>query len=425
MNIITSKKSMDTFQSALLRLEEITKKSTIKKSTVDLLKHPEKSVSISIPLKLDNGEQQIFNGYRVQYNSLRGPCKGGLRFHPTVSEAESKALALWMTLKCALVDIPYGGGKGGINVDTKTLSQREIERLSREFIRRIHTNIGPEVDIMAPDMYTNPKIMAWMVDEYNKINGVKTPAVITGKPITHGGSQGRNEATGMGAFYCIDAYFSKHNLQPSSISFAIQGFGNAGQHLALQLFKAGYIVKAVSDSRGTISNVNGLNIEDVIKQKTSGISCLKINDGQAETTNRSADSIIVIECDCMVPAAQENVINASNVDQLKCKYVFEVANGPVHSEADTLLQDRSIIVFPDILVNAGGVIVSYFEWLQNKSGLYWSLENVREQLKAKITSALYELLNISKSDMTSLRKNSYIIAIKRLESTLDAVDSDI
>lgn len=362
----------------------------------NILTNPERILQVSIPVKMDDGVVKVFTGYRVQFNTLRGPAKGGIRYHPDVSLDEVKALSFWMTWKNTVAGLPYGGGKGGITVDPKKLSPRELEELSRGYIRAIAKFIGPELDIPAPDVYTTPQIMAWMMDEYSRLQGKNVFGVITGKPLELGGSAGRGDATGMGALFVFEEAVKRLKLKKPAI--AIQGFGNAGATFARLAAARKYKVVAVSDSRGGIYNPTGLDIPKVIEHKERTGSVAKFK-GAKDITNAT---LLELKVDVLVPAALENQITSDNVSRIKAKLIVELANGPVTADARESLHRRGTMCIPDILANSGGVTVSYFEWVQNNMGYYWSEDEVNQKLKAKITSAfnaIWEVMQKYKVDM--------------------------
>ncbi len=399
---------------------------TISADAAERLKYPKASLIVSIPVRMDNGSLRIFQGYRVRYDDTRGPTKGGIRFHPEVNLDEVQSLAFWMTFKCAVLNLPLGGAKGGVTVNPKELSRLELERLSRGYIDAIANFIGPDVDIPAPDVYTNAMIMGWMMDQYSIIARRLSPAVITGKPLGMGGSQGRDTATAMGAFYLLEAIMARSGRLPQDTTVAVQGFGNAGSILARLLFDAGYRVVAVSDSQGGIFLPQGLDIPSIQAFKASsrslkavyceGSVCHLIQD-HALISN---DELLTLDVDILIPAALENQITAKNASQVKARYIFEVANGPITADADTLLEARGIQVFPDILVNAGGVTVSYFEWVQNRSGLYWSVEDVNTRLKAMMVGEAEQIWQQAETLKIPVRTAAYVHALKRLGDALDA-----
>lgn len=413
------------FADASKRLEKALQYVSISEDTLKRLKYPKASLTVSIPVRMDDGSLTIFQGYRVRYDDTRGPGKGGVRYHPRVSLDEVQSLAFWMTFKAALLDLPFGGAKGGITVDPKSLSKQEIERLSRGYIEAIADFIGPDIDILAPDVYTNSMIMGWMMDHYSIIKRRITPAVVTGKPITMGGSQGREAATATGAFYAISHLLPKLNRTPETTTVAVQGFGNVGSAIALLLSKAGYKVVAVSDSQGGIYAEKGLDIARIQQYKTAGqpmqaIYCDKSVCSIFEHKAITNAELLTLDVDLLIPAALENQITQANANDIQAKLIFEVANGPINSEADQILEKKGIYVFPDILINAGGVTVSYFEWVQNRSGLYWRLSEVNERLKDKMITETEKTWQIAEEMGVSLRTAAYIHALNRLGEALDA-----
>jgi len=407
------------------RLEKALRYVTIHEDAVERLKYPKSSLTVSIPVRMDNGSLRVFQGYRVRYDDSRGPAKGGVRFHPGVTLDEVQSLAFWMTFKCAVLNLPFGGAKGGITLNPKELSKFELERLSRGYVDAIADFIGPDVDIPAPDVYTNPMIMGWMMDQYSIIRRQITPAVVTGKPITMGGSLGRETATAMGAFFVIQTVMPKLNRQPENTTVAVQGFGNAGSVIAELLFRAGYKVVAVSDSQGGVYSSQGLDIPSIrqIKESTRGIKAVycegTVCNHVAHTAVTNAE-LLELEVDFLIPAALENQITAENADRIRASYIFEVANGPITSAADAILEARGIQVFPDILVNAGGVTVSYFEWVQNRSGYYWTLEEVNQRLEEKITHETELIWAIAQELNCDLRTAAYVHALKRMGEAIEA-----
>jgi glutamate dehydrogenase (NADP+) len=413
------------FADATQRLDIALKYVSISEDAIERLKFPKASLRVSIPIRMDNGELRIFQGYRVRHDDTRGPTKGGVRYHPNVSLDEVQSLAFWMTFKCAVVGIPFGGAKGGITLNPKELSRLELERLTRGYIDAIADFIGPDVDIPAPDVYTNPTIMGWMMDQYSIIRRQLSPAVVTGKPIALGGSQGRDTATAMGAFYSIQTLMSKFDRIPQNTTVAIQGFGNAGAIIAELLFDAGYKVVAVSDSQGAIYSPTGLDIPSIrhYREANKGMKAVYCEGSVCsivEHQNLTNAELLTLDVDILIPAALENQITEENAKEIKAKWIFEVANGPITSAADRILDDRGILVFPDILVNAGGVTVSYFEWVQNRTGLYWSLEEVNDRLKAKTVEATEAIWQTSQMQSISLRTAAYVRALQRLGESLDA-----
>ncbi|KXS92575.1 Glu/Leu/Phe/Val family dehydrogenase [Microcystis aeruginosa] len=417
--------SKSLFTDASSRLERALKYVSISDDAIERLKYPKASLSVSIPVRMDNGTLRIFQGYRVRYDDTRGPGKGGVRYHPNVSIDEVQSLAFWMTFKCALLDLPFGGAKGGITLNPKELSKAELERLSRGYIEGIADFIGPDIDILAPDVYTNEMIMGWMMDQYSIIQRKISPAVVTGKPLTMGGSRGRDTATGTGAFHVIHSLLPKLDKKPANTTVAVQGFGNAGAVVADLLAKAGYQVVAVSDSQGGIYREKGLDIASIreYKQEHRGITAIYCEGTVCNIVEHEAitnEELLALDVDVLIPAALENQITAENADRVRAKYIFEVANGPTTSEADRILESKGILVFPDILVNAGGVTVSYFEWVQNRSGLYWRLNEINERLKERMVTEAEKVWSFAQEFDMSLRNAAYAQAIARLGEALDA-----
>ncbi|MBN1386079.1 Glu/Leu/Phe/Val dehydrogenase [Candidatus Woesearchaeota archaeon] len=401
---------MDVFENVMKFLEKIRKIKGLTPEEFKILSEPRKVFRFDIPVTLDNGEKKTYQGYRVQYNNARGPTKGGIRYHPDVSLAEVKALAFWMTLKCAVVDIPYGGAKGGVIINPKVLSQQELEKVSRGFIQAIHDEVGPDKDIPAPDVYTNPQVMAWMLDEFEKIKGGHYPAFITGKPLELGGSAGRMFSTSQGGAYCVREMAKVYRLEPHKTRIIVQGFGNVGSFMVQILADWGYTVVGVSDSKGALYRKDGLDIDAVTKHKQEKGSFEGFPDAQYIT---NAD-LLESECDILVPAALEGVITAENAGKIKAKYVIELANGPTTPEADEILFKKGIFLVPDVLANAGGVTVSYFEWVQNRMGYYWEEAEVLAKLDRIMIRAFKEVYDTSQEYKVDMRTGSYIVAIERV-----------
>jgi glutamate dehydrogenase (NADP+) len=416
---------MQLFADASQRLEKSLRYVNLPEDALEYLRHPKSSLTVSIPVRMDDGSLKVFQGYRVRYDDTRGPTKGGVRYHPNVSLDEVQSLAFWMTFKCAVLELPFGGGKGGITLDPKSLSRMELERLSRGYIDAIADFIGPDVDILAPDVYTNPTIMGWMMDQYNVIQRKISRAVVTGKPISMGGSAGRDTATGIGAFLTIEAIAPRLGLIPAETTVAIQGFGNAGSVLAVQLAKAGYRIVAVSDSQGGIYAPQGLDIPSIQQHKEStrqlkAVYCEGSVCSVVDHDIISNEDLLTLNVDILIPAALENQITEVNADKIQAKYIFEVANGPITSAGDQILDENGILVFPDILVNAGGVTVSYFEWVQNRSGLYWSEEEVFSQLKQRMVKATDSIWQVAQRQGISLRTAGYVLALERIGDAISA-----
>lgn len=415
----------DIFADAIKRLDKALEFADIEPEAIEKLKHPKAIMHVSIPVRMDDGSLKIFEGYRVRHDDTRGPTKGGIRYHPDVSMAEVKALAFWMTCKCAVAGIPFGGGKGGIIVNPKELSRMELERLSRGFIDQMADFIGPETDIPAPDVYTNAMIMGWMMDEYSKIHRKLTPAVITGKPIELGGSLGRDDATGRGAYYCIKELEKHRHWKPEEMTVAVQGFGNAGQHVAKLLHHDGYKIVAVSDSKGGTYRKAGFDVPSLIqtKNETRVLKAVYCDGSVCESIEADAisnDELLELEVDILIPAALENQITADNADNIKAKYIIEVANGPITGEGDEILNQKGILVVPDILANAGGVTVSYFEWVQNRQGYYWKLDEVHERLQKIMSDEFNHVYDVMNNHETDMRTAAYVHALNRIGSAIKA-----
>ncbi|NCJ08498.1 glutamate dehydrogenase [Synechococcales cyanobacterium C] len=413
------------FSDASQRLEKVFSYVDLPEDALEYLKFPKASLSVSIPVRMDDGSLKVFPGYRVRYDDTRGPGKGGIRYHPDVTLDEVQTLAFWMTFKCAALNLPFGGAKGGITVNPKALSRMELERLSRGYIDAIAGFIGPDVDIPAPDVYTNPMIMGWMMDQYSIQQRRISWAVVTGKPLAIGGSVGRDTATGSGAYFVIEAMQEKLGLNPAQTTVAVQGFGNAGAVVADLLAAAGYRVVAVSDSKGGIYAPKGLDIPSVRQQKdaTRGIQavyCQGTVCNLVEHETISNEDLLTLDVDILIPAALENQITEQNASQVQARYIFEVANGPVSSTADPILEQNGVMVFPDILVNAGGVTVSYFEWVQNRSGLYWSEPEVEQQLRQRMVKETAQIWEIAQTREISLRTAAYVHAMTRLGAAITA-----
>jgi len=393
------------------QLDRATELVDFDKDFLEVIKHPEREVRANIFVKMDNGDVTVYEGYRVQYNSARGPYKGGIRYHEDTDINEVKALSFWMALKCAVVDIPLGGGKGGITVNSKDLSEDELERLTRGWVRAMKDVIGPEKDIPAPDLYTGPREMAWIVDEYSHLVGKDSPAVVTGKPIEIGGSAGRATSTAQGGYYIFEEVKNKIDLDPETTTTVIQGFGNAGQLMAGLLHHHGVRVVAVSDSRGGIHDERGLDIPKVIEHKNQTGSVVGFT-GAHEISNTD---ILELDCGILVPAALENQITKDNAANIKAKLILELANGPTTPEADEILFDAGITVVPDILCNAGGVAVSYFEWVQNLGHEKWTEEEVFEKLRKLLVGAFNEVWEEKEKLNVDMRRAAFVYALRKIE----------
>ena len=413
------------FEDAISHIDQAAKHLEIEPEIVERLKHPQAALEVSIPVRRDDGSLEVLTGYRVRYNDSRGPTKGGLRFHPDVSLEEVKALAFWMTIKTAVVGIPFGGGKGGVIIDPKKYSKLELERVSRGFIKQVADFIGPDKDIPAPDVYTNAMVMGWMMDEYSKIVRHHAPNVITGKPISMGGSLGRDDATGRGGYYCIKELEKKKKWDPKNITVAVQGFGNAGQHIAYLLHRDGYRVVAVSDSKGGIYSKDGFDVPSIIRGKndTQKVQAVYCEEGVCEIVPAKQitnEQLLELDVDILIPAALENVIHKDNAKKIKAPLIVELANGPTTSEADAILEKNNIVVMPDILANAGGVTVSYFEWVQNNQGYYWPLERVHEELHAIMVASFNSVYDIMIEKKIPMRIAAYVLGMERITTAIHA-----
>ena len=379
------------------------------KDKLEILKQPQRIINVTIPVKMDNGKIRIFQGYRVQFNNARGPYKGGTRYHPQVEIEEIKALAFWMVFKLAVVDVPYGGGKGGVAVDPRVHSKGEVERITRAYTRAIAPVIGPTVDIPGPDVNTGEEVMTIIADEYSKVVGKWTPGVSTGKYINRGGSEGRHSATAQGAWYVFEALAGKLDIKKNA-TVAIQGFGNAGYYFARLLKSKGYRIIAISDSKNSVHNPAGLDVEalQAWKEKKGSLA----NFAGAKTFPR--DAVFGVPVDILIPAALENSLHKENASGVKAKVIFELANGPTTPEADAIFQKKGVVVVPDILTNAGGVTVSYFEWVQNMENTHWTEEEVNKKLHKKMTKAAVEVWDASRKYKTSLRIGAFVVALGRI-----------
>jgi glutamate dehydrogenase/leucine dehydrogenase len=401
------------FQNAMAQLDKVAKIKDFGDEYISRFRQPNRDVRISIPVKMDDGSLKIFEGYRVEYNDALGPYKGGIRYHHDTEINEVKALAFWMTIKCAVAGIPMGGGKGGITVEPKELSKGELERLSRGWVQGLSDILGPHKDVPAPDVNTTPEIMAWMSDEFEKITGNKTRATFTGKPLGKGGSEGRGAATGLGGFYVFDSLRAQVGL-PEKCKVAIQGFGNVGSNAARIFAENGHTVIAVSDSKTAIVKEDGLNLGEVEAHKKATGS-LKDFPGTKNITNAE---LLELPCDLLIPAAFENVITSENADKIKAKAIMELANGPINPEADEVLFKKNIAVIPDVLANSGGVTVSYFEWDQNLKNESWTEKEVNEKLKPMMEDAAQKIFDRAKENKTYLRMGAFILALERIQAKM-------
>ncbi|AWI45424.1 MULTISPECIES: Glu/Leu/Phe/Val family dehydrogenase [Staphylococcus] len=374
----------------------------------ELVKEPLRFLEIRIPVRMDDGTVKTFKGYRAQHNQAVGPTKGGVRFHPDVNVEEVKALSMWMTMKCGITNLPFGGGKGGVICDPREMSNLELERLSRGYVKAISQFVGPASDIPAPDVYTNPQVMSWMMDEYSKINRSNAFAFITGKPLSLGGSQGRNRATALGAVITIEEAAKRRNMSIAGSRVAIQGFGNAGSFIAKILHDKGAKIVAISESRGALYDPNGLDIESLIELKAQHGRVTPLFDEVIPN-----EKLFEIDCDILIPAALSNQINKENAHLIKANIVAEAANGPTTPEATKILTDRDVLIIPDVLASAGGVTVSYFEWVQNNQGYYWSEEDIIVKLQEKMVEAFNKIYDLAENRKMDMRLAAYVVGLKR------------
>jgi glutamate dehydrogenase/leucine dehydrogenase len=404
------------FEVALTQLEEASNILNLDKGMLQILSNPKRILTVSIPTKMDDGSIRVFTGFRSQHNDARGPCKGGIRYHPDVTIEEVKALSMWMTWKCAIANIPYGGGKGGIICNPKQMSENELERMTRRFAYLISDIIGPYKDIPAPDVYTGGKEMAWIMDTYSTLKGnYVQPEVITGKPIAIGGSLGRNEATGRGLAYTVREAAKKINIDMKKATIVVQGFGNAGQFSSKLVEEQGAKMIAASDSQGAIINKDGIDSDALMKfKKETGTVA-----GFENAKSISNEELLETECTILIPAALENQITKNNADKIKTKIIAEAANGPTTPEADEILFKKDILVIPDVLANGGGVTVSYFEWLQNLRREYWTEEEVNNRLDINITKSFFDVYDTHDKYNVDMRKAATLLAINRV---VDAIN---
>ncbi|MEC0141782.1 Glu/Leu/Phe/Val family dehydrogenase [Paenibacillus alginolyticus] len=378
-------------------------------SLYELLKEPLRLLTVRIPVKMDDGSVKVFTGYRAQHNDAVGPTKGGIRFHPGVTEDEVKALSMWMTIKCGIADLPYGGGKGGIQCDPRTLSFGELERLSRGYVRAISQLVGPTKDIPAPDVFTNSQIMAWMMDEYSRIREFDSPGFITGKPLVLGGSIGRESSTAMGVVLLLREAAQVAGIPIKGARVIIQGFGNAGSFLAQFLHEAGAKVVGISDAQGALYDPEGLDVQYLLDRRDSFGTVTNLFPNTI-----SNQELLIQDCDILVPAAIENQITEDNAADIKAKILVEAANGPTTLKATEILTDKGVLIVPDVLASSGGVIVSYFEWVQNNQGYYWNEEEVNEKLQQILKKSFYNVYQLSLQKQIDMRLAAYIVGLKRM-----------
>jgi glutamate dehydrogenase (NAD(P)+) len=400
----------DPYQSALTQFDAAAARLGIEGAMRQYLRTNRRELSVSLAVRMDDGSTAIFGGCRVQHNNARGPCKGGIRFHPDVHLNEVRALAMWMTWKCAIANIPYGGGKGGVRVDYKKLSTTELENLSRAYASAIGPIIGPDRDIPAPDVGTTPQVMAWIMDTYSRENGAWNPAVVTGKPVNISGTLGREAATGRGLQFVVEEAARCRGLALDGATVAVQGFGNAGQWSARLLAGQGCRVVAVSDTSGGIYNGRGLDLEAAVAHKLATNKVATFNDGD----QISNDDLLTLDVDILVPAAFENQITAANAADVKAPLIAEAANGPTTPEADRILAEKGTFIVPDVLASGGGVVVSYFEWAQNRQGMFWDEEQVNARLSQVIRTAFREVAALSEKEKVTMRDAALMLGISRV-----------
>jgi glutamate dehydrogenase/leucine dehydrogenase len=407
---------MNAYEMALVQLRTAANYLNLENSIVDILSKPKRELQVSFPVKMDDGRVKVFIGYRVQHNDARGPFKGGIRYHPLVDINEVRALAMWMTWKTAVLNIPYGGAKGGVACNPKEMSKSELERLTRKYTMMISPIIGPYTDIPAPDVYTDSQTMAWIMDTYSQLVGYRVPAVVTGKPISLGGSAGRTTATSRGVIVAAKEAAKAFKKEMEGLGVVVQGFGNVGANAAILAKEFGAKVIAVSDSKGGIYNERGLDVLEVLKHKERTGSVINFP-GAKNVTN---EELLELPCDILIPAALEGQIHKNNAKNIQAKIVVEGANGPTTPEADKILFDREVMVVPDILANGGGVLVSYFEWVQNLTNLYWKEEEVNEKLDNKMREAFLQVYNIAKERDVDMRTAALILSVGRVVEAMTA-----
>lgn len=412
---IVGKENLNPFEIVQKQIDAAASLLGLPSTAVEILKHPKRVVCVSFPVKMDDGSVRVFEGYRSQHNDAIGPTKGGIRFHPDVTLDEVKALSMWMTFKCGVVGLPYGGGKGGVICDPHDFSKGELERISRGFMEAIADIVGPDKDIPAPDVYTTPQIMGWMMDTFSRLKGAYSPGVITGKPLIIGGSKGRSEATAQGCVFTILEALKELGRKPEETTVAIQGFGNAGRISAKLLAELGFVIVAVSDSRGGIYDPNGLDVEKVGQLKDTS----SIQDYEKGKKISNAE-LLELDVDILIPAALENVITAANADRVRAKVIAEAANGPTTPDADVILQKNGVVVIPDILANAGGVTVSYFEWVQNLMHHYWSETEVNEKLQTAMVEAYAAVRALAEKYGVDMRTGAYMVSLLRITQAMEA-----
>lgn len=403
------KETLNLLTSTQIVIYDALKKLGFHQEMFELLKEPLRMIQVRLPVRMDDGSTKIFSGFRAQHNDAIGPTLGGIRFHHQVNKDEIKALSMWMSLKCGIADLPFGGGMGGIICNPRTMSLGELERLSRGFVRAISQIVGPTKDIFAPDIYTNSQIMAWMFDEYSRLRKYDSPAFITGKPLVLGGSEGREKAGAQGVAICINEAIKRRGISIKGARIIVQGFGNAGSFLAKLLHEEGAIITGISDVYGALYNPDGLNIEYLLNRRDSFGTVTTLFEGTI--TNKE---LLEQDCDILVPAAISNQITAENAHNIKAKIVVEAANGPTTMEATRILSVRGVLLVPDVLAGSGGVTVSYFEWVQNKQGYYWSEEEVVQRLRKRLVKSFNHIYDLAQSRKIDMRLAAYMVGVRKL-----------
>ncbi|KQL53682.1 glutamate dehydrogenase [Heyndrickxia shackletonii] len=398
----------DVLKSTQTVIHEALEKLGYPEEVYELLKEPMRMLTVKIPVRMDDGTTKIFTGFRAQHNDAVGPTKGGIRFHPNVTENEVKALSIWMTLKCGIVNLPYGGGKGGIICDPREMSFRELEALSRGYVRAISQIVGPTKDIPAPDVFTNSQIMAWMMDEYSRIDEFNSPGFITGKPLVLGGSHGRESATAKGVTICIHEAAKRRGINLKGARVVVQGFGNAGSFLSKFMHDEGAKVIGISDAYGALYDPDGLDIDYLLDRRDSFGTVTKLFDNTI-----SNKELLELDCDILVPAAIENQITEENAHNIRAQIVVEAANGPTTLEATRILTERGILLVPDVLASSGGVTVSYFEWVQNNQGYYWTEEEIDEKLEKVLVNSFENVYNTSQTRRVDMRLAAYMVGVRK------------
>lgn len=404
-----STENLDVYSSTQAVIKEALTQLGYDEDMFEILKEPMRVLSVRFPVRMDDGSIQVFTGYRAQHNNAIGPTKGGIRLHPDVNEDEVRALSMWMSVKCGIANLPYGGGKGGIVCDPREMSFSEIERLSRAYVRAISQIVGPTKDIPAPDVFSNSQNMAWMLDEYSHLREFDSPGFITGKPLVLGGSQGRERATARGVAICVEEAARVKGLDLKDTRVVIQGFGNAGSYLAKYMSDAGARVVGISDAYGALHDPNGLDIEDLLERRDSFGTVTKLFKNTI-----SNKELLALDCDILVPAAIENQITQENANDVRAKIIVEAANGPTTTAATKILDDRGVLIVPDVLGNSGGVIVSYFEWVQNNQGYYWKADEVDTHLQEVMRHSFHSVYDTSRRYHVNMRVAAYIVGVRRM-----------